>query len=186
MLMVAFNLQAAQRGEPVCTREGVLVSFIGYAPQCEPLKRVIAHVQGESLCTFFSEQGRVCETKESNRDLFMVARVRENKFDFLPQTVSVQRLIDLCSSEILPLLTGDTEKELAEALKPFESAVTLTMWGVKDIHDAYYSERFGRAPTSDEKLEALGIMQERYELSDYDWIALESAVAEAIGETLES
>jgi hypothetical protein len=70
--MKPFDLAAAQRGNPLVTRDGRKARFIAYVPECEPSRRIYAFVDGADRVFDFTENGRRIRHDSTDRaDLFM-------------------------------------------------------------------------------------------------------------------
>lgn len=73
--MKPFDLEAAKRGEPICTRDGRDVLWFAY---CEKAKAypVVAFVAERRGLLLFSSNGELVEGNKSENDLFMKSRKR--------------------------------------------------------------------------------------------------------------
>lgn len=73
--MKPFDLEAAKRGEPICTRDGRDVPFFAYADVDSLDQKVVAIVMGEGYVRHFCDDGRYYTSDIScNVDLFMRKR----------------------------------------------------------------------------------------------------------------
>lgn len=70
--MKPFDLPAARRGEPICTRDGQVVKFLLHTPELPIQYKVLALISGRNRVSDFTESGRFVGTgKEHKLDLFM-------------------------------------------------------------------------------------------------------------------
>ena len=67
--MKPFDLEAAKRGEPICTRDGRDVKFIAHVPETMPHFRLIVLIK--DCINFFPETGIAATTGNCVSDLFM-------------------------------------------------------------------------------------------------------------------
>lgn len=75
-----FDLEAAMRGEPLVTRNGLSVKFVAYVPEATEYP-VIAFIEGENAPDRFTDEGRYSARSQyrigyehSPRDLFMTPK----------------------------------------------------------------------------------------------------------------
>jgi len=71
-----FDLEAAKRGEPLVTRNGLSVKFVAYVPEATEYP-VIAFIEGENAPDTFTDKGRYCAgswSEDCGRDLFMAPK----------------------------------------------------------------------------------------------------------------
>lgn len=69
-----FDLARAMAGEPIVTRDGRKVSFLGHVPGFKPTHRVIAAIEGNDSPDTFYEDGRYYENMGDKNDLFMAPK----------------------------------------------------------------------------------------------------------------
>lgn len=75
--MKPFNLEAAKRGDPIITRRGGKARFIAHVPEAHKGWNVVAFIEGDTIITFFEENGARWSSSESSDDLFMAPQ-KEN------------------------------------------------------------------------------------------------------------
>lgn len=71
-----FDLEAAKRGEPLVTRNGLSVKFVAYVPEATEYP-VIAFIEGGIAPDTFTDKGRYCAgpwSEDCGRDLFMAPK----------------------------------------------------------------------------------------------------------------
>lgn len=71
--MKPFDLEAAKRGDPIITREGMKARFIAYIPEAPDAQSVVALIEGEGVCLYF-RTGTLWDKDESEYDLFMAPK----------------------------------------------------------------------------------------------------------------
>lgn len=80
-----FDLEAAKRGEPIQTRNGLTAFFIGIAPTGD--QRVVVAVVvavGDKVIDRFSDNGHYLRTgRENSWDLFMAPKPKATKTEFV-------------------------------------------------------------------------------------------------------
>lgn len=101
------------------------------------------------------------------------------EFNFLPQSDSIEKLLQVCV-EVLPHLPQAKQSALASALEKFETRVAPTMWSVEDLNVDWAADL-----SDEDKLAALAHFFDNYECTSQDWLALEWAV-EAVANTAEA
>ena len=74
--MKPFNLEAAKRGEPICTKDGKRATFIAYIPECAEHMRVLVHIHERMYVNTYNESGLTFPEESRNDDLFMAPRKR--------------------------------------------------------------------------------------------------------------
>lgn len=72
--MTPFNLEAAKRGEPVCTREGILAEYIGCAKE-ERLRPLVFLIVGAPYVVTL--EGKHNFSADAPYDLFMAPRMKK-------------------------------------------------------------------------------------------------------------
>ena len=72
--MKPFDLEAAQRGEPICTRDGREAKFIAHVPDLESLRNVIVVIDG--TVRTLREDGCIDGVVAYPTDLFMAPKKR--------------------------------------------------------------------------------------------------------------
>lgn len=74
--MKPFDLEAAKRGDPIVTRDGRKVTFVGHIPEAGPTFRVLAFIEGNDRATTYYECGAYTKINQTSIDLFMGTRKR--------------------------------------------------------------------------------------------------------------
>ena len=74
MTLKPFNLQLAQAGDPIVTRDGRQFVFGGYNPIAKDHVRIIGWIDGE--LSNRREYGRILSTCDTGSDLFMASKKR--------------------------------------------------------------------------------------------------------------
>ena len=70
--MKPFDLEAAKRGEPIVTRDGRKVTFVGHASQASKAYRLVVLIEGAEYPPNFFEDGvHQCSRQPTDEDLFM-------------------------------------------------------------------------------------------------------------------
>lgn len=96
------------------------------------------------------------------------------KFEFLNQCDYVGNLLAVCV-KVLPELSPELQKELAEVLRPFEDFTVPTMWGIGDVDgDSEYDL------DDDDKRNILNSFTDNYECKDAEWYAIHSEMMEYV------
>lgn len=72
--MKPFDLEAAKRGEPICTRSGRPIKFITYVPEAHQNSQLVV-LDGATLYVYYAD-GRYCAESTNTKDLFMAAQKR--------------------------------------------------------------------------------------------------------------
>jgi len=73
MKMLPFDINLAKAGHPICTRNGATAKFIAHIPECGPLHRLLAHVEGHTYVNDYCENGQLVECSIDGDDLFLIA-----------------------------------------------------------------------------------------------------------------
>jgi len=74
--MKSFDLEAAKRGEPIVTRNGINATFIAHVPELGELHRVLYTVPNNDYALSCTEDGRHYTNSQSGYDLFMAPKKR--------------------------------------------------------------------------------------------------------------
>jgi len=93
-------------------------------------------------------------------------------YDVLPQSFHVQKLLDAAIEAARDLPNGKVKTKLESAISAFSEVVSVTTWAVEDIDKP--------GVTQEQKKEVLGILADRYKVTDQDWIQLQNAVESVV------
>lgn len=99
--MKPFDLEAAKRGKPICTRDGRKAHFIGVAPDGVAAGQpVVVWIAGSSNPDYYSKNGSYYWSGgESALDLFMAPR-KQVRYLIVWRDSDGDVIADLCSDEM--------------------------------------------------------------------------------------
>ena len=104
------------------------------------------------------------------------AKLKTFDFDFLPQSASINTLLNACIA-VLPSLSEQEQNHLVAAMREFEGCGTSVLWSPSDVdtEDAY-------GLSEAEKREAISRFIRGQECTDEDWAAIDSHARDVVSD----